>query len=186
MAKLIYVSNVSLDGYIEDEHGSFEWTAPDDELFAFITDLVRPISTYLYGRRLYDTMAVWETDPGLAAQSELMADFANVWQAAEKVVYSTTLDAASTAKTRLERSFDPASVRNMKASATSDLTVGGAHLAAHALKAGLVDECHLFIRPVIVGGGKPALPKATRADLELLDDRRLGNGVVYVRYRIRT
>jgi dihydrofolate reductase len=186
MAKLIYVSNVSLDGYIEDEHGSFDWTAPDDELFAFITDLVRPVGTYLYGRRMYDTMSVWETDPALAAQSELMADFANVWQAASKVVYSTTLGAVSTAKTRLERNFDPASVRDMKASATSDLTVGGAHLAAHALKAGLVDECHLFIRPVLVGGGKPALPSDTRADLELLDDRRLSNGVVYLRYRIPT
>ena len=186
MAKLIYVSNVSLDGYIEDEHGSFDWTAPDDELFAFITDLVRPVGTYLYGRRLYETMAVWETDPALAAQSELMADFANVWQAADKVVYSTTLAAVSTAKTRLERNFDPASVRDMKASATSDLTVGGAHLAAHAFKAGLVDECHLFVRPVLVGGGKPALPSDTRADLELLDDRRLSNGVVYLRYRIPT
>ena len=182
MAKLIYVSNVSLDGYIEDEHGSFDWTATDDELFAFITDLVRPVGTYLYGRRMYDTMAPWETDPALAAQSELMADFANVWQAASKVVYSTTLDAVSTAKTRLERDFDPASVRDMKASTTSDLTVGGAHLAAHALKAGLVDECHLFIRPVLVGGGKPALPSDTRADLELLDDRRLSNDVVYLRY----
>jgi dihydrofolate reductase len=186
MAKLIYVSNVSLDGYIEDEHGRFDWTAPDDELFAFITDLVRPVGTYLYGRRMYDTMAPWETDPALAAQSELMADFANVWQAADKVVYSTTLDAVSTAKTRLEHNFDPASVRDMKASATRDLTVGGAHLAAHALEAGLVDECHLFIRPVLVGGGKPALPSDTRADLELLDDRRLGNGVVYLRYRIPT
>ncbi|HEY2811895.1 MAG TPA: dihydrofolate reductase family protein, partial [Acidimicrobiales bacterium] len=175
MAKLIYVSNVSLDGYIEDEHGRFDWTAPDDELFAFITDLVRPVGTYLYGRRLYDTMAVWETDPALAAQSELMADFANVWQAADKVVYSTTLDAVSTAKTRLEHNFDPASIRDMKASATRDLTVGGPHLAAHALKAGLVDECHLFIRPVLVGAGKPALPGDTRADLELQDDRRLSN-----------
>ena len=186
MAKLIYVSNVSLDGYIEDEHGSFDWTAPDDELFAFITDLVRPVGTYLYGRRMYDTMAPWETDPGLAAQSELMADFANVWQAADKVVYSTALDAVSTAKTRLEHNFDPASVRDMKALATSDLTVGGADLAAHALKAGLVDECHLFIRPVLVGGGKPALPSATRAELELLDDHRLSNDVVYLRYRIST
>ena len=186
MAKLIYVSNVSLDGYIEDEHGSFDWTASDDELFAFITDLVRPVGTYLYGRRMYDTMAPWETDPALAAQSELMADFANVWQAADKVLYSTTLDAVSTAKTRLERNFDPASVRDMKASATSDLTVGGPHLAAHALKAGLVDECHLFIRPVLVGGGKPALPSDTRADLKLLDDRRLSNGVAYLRYRIPT
>jgi dihydrofolate reductase len=186
MAKLIYLSNVSLDGYIEDEHGRFDWTPPGDEFFAFITDLVRPVGTYLYGRRLYDTMAVWETDPALAAQSGLMADFANVWQAADKVLYSTTLDAVSTAKTRLERNFDPASVRDMKASATSDLTVGGAHLAAHAFKAGLVDECHLFIHPVLVGGGKPALLSDIRADLELLDDRRLSNGVVYLRYRIAT
>ena len=186
MGKRIYVSNVSLDGYIEDEHGSFDWTAPDDELFEFITDLVRPVGTYLYGRRLYDTMAPWETDPALAAQSELMADFANVWQAADKVVYSTTLNTVSTAKTRLEDDFDPASVRDMKASATSDLTVGGAHLAAHALKAGLVDECHLFIRPILIGGGKPALPSDTRAELELLDDRRLSNGVVYLRYRVPT
>lgn len=184
MAKLIYVSNVSLDGYIEDEHGAFEWTAPDDALFAFVTDLVRPVGTYLYGRRLYETMARWETEPALAARSELMADFAGVWQAADKVVYSTTLDAVSTARTRLEGEFDPASVRDMKASATSDLTVGGAHLAAQALQAGLVDECHLLIRPILIGRGKPALPGDTRADLELLDDRRLGNGVVYLRYRI--
>ena len=186
MAKLIYVSNVSLDGYIEDEHGSFDWTAPEDDFFAFITDLVRPVGTYLYGRRLYDSMAVWETDTALAAQSELMADFANVWQAADKVVYSTTLDAVSTARTRLEHNFDPVSVRDMKASATCDLTVGGAILAAHALKAGLVDECHLFIRPILLGGGKPALPSDTRSQLELLDDRRLSNGVVYLRHRIRT
>jgi dihydrofolate reductase len=183
VAKLIYVSNVSLDGYIEDEHGSFDWTEPDDEVFAFITDLVRSVGTSLYGRRLYETMAVWETDPALAAQSELMADFANVWQAADKVVYSTTLEAVSTAKTRLERSFDPDSVRDMKASATSDLTVGGANVAAHAFKAGLVDECQLFIWPVLVGGGKPALPSDTRAELELLDERRFSNGVVYLRYR---
>ncbi len=186
MAKLIYVTNVSLDGYIEDEHGSFDWTPPEDDFFAFITDLVRPVGTYLYGRRLYDMMAVWETDPALAAQSELTADFANVWQAADKVVYSTTLDAVSTARTRLEHNFDPASVRDMKASATSDLTVGGAHLAAQALKAGLVDECHLFIHPILVGGGKPALPSDTRAELELLDDRRFSNGVVYLRYGVLT
>jgi dihydrofolate reductase len=183
MTKLIYVSNLSLDGYIEDEQGSFDWTATDDELFAFITDLVRPVGTYLYGRRLYETMAFWETDPALAAQSALRADFANVWQAASKVVYSTTLDAVSTAHTRLERHFDPAWVRDTKASAASDLLVGGAHLAAQAFRAGLVDECHLLVRPVIVGGGKPALPSAVRADLELLDDRAL-NGVVYLRYSI--
>lgn len=186
MAQLIYVTNVSLDGYIEDEHGSFDWTGPDDELFAFLTDLVRPVGTYLYGRRLYDTMAVWETEPALAAQSDLMAAFAAVWQAADKVVYSTTLDAVSTARTRLERSFDPASVREMKASATSDLMVGGALLAAHALDAGLVDECHLIVRPVILGGGKPALPRGIRAALELVDVRRVGNGVVSLRHRIPT
>ena len=186
MAKLIYVSNVSVDGYIEDEHGSFDWTEPDDELFTFITELVRPVGTYLYGRRLYETMAVWETDPALAAQSELTADFANLWQAANKVVYSTTLGGVSTAKTRLERTFDPDAVREIKASATSDLTVGGALLAAHAFKAGLVDECHLLVRPVLVGGGKPALPTAARIDLQLLDDRLVGKGVVYLRYRVPT
>src|SRR5579864_3329693 len=186
MAKLIYVSNVSLDGFIEDEQGSFDWSAPDDELFAFITELVRPIGTYLYGRRLYDTMAVWETDPALAAQSGLTADFANVWRAASKVVYSTTLDAVSTAQTRLEHTFDPTSVRDMKASASGALTVGGAQLAAHAFRAKLVDECHLLVRPVLVGGGKPALPSGVRAGLELLDDRRVGMGVVYLRYRVPT
>jgi dihydrofolate reductase len=185
MAKLIYVSNVSLDGYIEDEHGSFDWTPPGDDYFAFITDLMRPVGTYLYGRRLYDLMAVWETDPALAAQSELRADFANVWQAADKVVYSTTLDAVSTAKTRLEHDFDADSVREMKASATTDLTVGGAHLAAQAFKAGLVDECHLFIHPVLLGGGKPALPSDVRVELELLDDHRLSD-VLYLRYGIAT
>jgi dihydrofolate reductase len=185
MAKLIYVANVSLDGYIEDAHGSFEWTEPNDEVFTFITDLVRPVGTYLYGRRLYETMAVWETQPSLAAQSELMADFANVWQAADKIVYSTTLHAVSTANTRLERRFDPDAVRAMKTSAASDLTVGGATLDAHAFKAGLVDECQLFVHPVLVGGGKPAFPRDARVQLELLEERRFGNGVVYLRYRIQ-
>jgi dihydrofolate reductase len=184
MAKLIYVSNVSLDGFIEDEHGRFDWTAPSDEAFAFITDLVRPIGTHLYGRRLYETMAVWETDPAFAAQSELMADFAHVWQAADKIVYSTTLDTVSTAKSRLERRFDPDSVRRMKADASRDLTVGGPNLAAHAFRAGLVDECHLFIYPVVVGRGKPSLPSDLRAKLQLLDERRFDSGVVYVRHRI--
>jgi dihydrofolate reductase len=183
MPKLIYVSNVSLDGYIEDEHGNLDWTGPDDEIFAFITDLVRPAGTYLYGRRMYETMTVWETDPTLAAQSELMGDFANVWQAVDKVVYSTTLDAVPTAKTQLARAFDPDSVRDMKASAAGDLIVGGPNLAASAFNAGLVDECHLLIHPVLIGGGKPSLPSATRAELELLEERRFGNGVVYLRYR---
>ena len=185
MAKLIYVANVSLDGYIEDAHGRFEWTDPTDEFFTFITDLVRPVGTYLYGRRLYETMAVWEADPALAAQSELMADFANVWQTADKIVYSTTLHAVSTANTRLERRFDPDSVRDMKTSAASDLTVGGSALAAHAFNAGLVDECHLFVYPVLVGQGKPAFQSDARAQLELLDEHRFG-GVVYLRYRIQS
>ena len=184
MAKLIYVANVSVDGYIEDANGNFDWTAPDDDVFAFITDLVRPVGTYLYGRRMYETMAVWETDPALAAQSKLMGDFADVWQAASKVVYSTTLNDLSTAKTQLERSFDPAAIRDVKASAPRDLTVGGPNLAAHAFKARLVDECQLLIRPVFVGGGKASLPRDTRADLELLDERRFSSGVVYVRYRV--
>jgi dihydrofolate reductase len=186
MAKLIYVANVSLDGYIEDARGSFEWTAPNDEVFTFITDLVRPVGTYLYGRRMYETMAVWETEPALAAQSELMADFANMWHAADKVVYSTTLHVVSTADTRLERRFDPDSVRAMKTSAAGDLTVGGPTLAAHAFSAGLVDECQLFVHPVLVGGGKPAFPRDSGVQLELLEERRFGNGVVNLGYRIQS
>jgi dihydrofolate reductase len=184
VAKLIYVTNVSLDGFIEDEHGRFDWTEPDDEQFAFITDLIRPVGTYLYGRRLYETMAVWETEPALAAQSELRADFAHVWQAADKIVYSTTLDAVSTAKTRLEPRFDPNVIREMKGTVSRDLMVGGANLAAHAFNAGLIEECHLFIGPAVVGRGKPSLPSELRAKLELLDVRRFDNGVVYVRHRI--
>jgi dihydrofolate reductase len=186
MAKLIYVTNVSLDGYIEDAHGSFDWTEPSDEFFAFITDLVRPVGTYLYGRRLYESMAVWETEPALAAQSELRADFANVWQSADKIVYSTTLDAVSTANTRLERRFDADAVRDVKARADRDLTIGGADLAAHAFDAGLVDECQLFVHPVVVGGGKPAFSGDARVQLELLEERRFGNGVVNLRYGIQS
>jgi dihydrofolate reductase len=183
MAKLVYIANLSLDGYTEDVDGVFEWTAPDDEVFAFITDLLRPVGTQLYGRRMYETMAVWETDPTLTAQSELMADFARVWQASDKVVYSTTLQSASTAKTQLERHFDPDSVRSMKTSATSDLTIGGPTVTAHAFDAGLVDECHLFVYPVLVGGGKPAFASDAKVRLELLEERRFANGVVYLRYR---
>ncbi len=185
MAKLIYLTNVSVDGYIEDADGNFDWTDPDDDVFKFITDLVRPVGTFLYGRRLYETMAVWETDPSLGAQSPLFADFARVWQAADKFVYSTTLPEVSTAKTRLERSFDPDAVRALKTSATGDLTVGGAGLAASACEAGLVDECQLLVHPVLVGVGKSLLPRETRVKLELLDERRFENGVVYLRYRVR-
>jgi dihydrofolate reductase len=185
MAKLIYVANVSLDGYIEDANGRFEWTAPIDEVFIFITDIVRPLGTYLYGRRLYETMAVWETDPTLAGQSELMADFANVWQAADKIVYSTTMPVVSTTNTRLERRFDPDSVREMKSAASRDLTVGGSALAAHAFNAGLVDECQLFIYPVLVGEGKPAFPTDARVQLDLLEEHRFGAGVVNLHYRVQ-
>ncbi|MBS2537831.1 dihydrofolate reductase [Catenulispora sp. NF23] len=183
MAKLIYVTNMSLDGYIEDEHGAFDWFPIDDEVFAFHTSLLRSVGTLLYGRRLYEAMSVWETDAALAAHSDLMADFASAWQAASKVVYSRTLAAVSTADTRLEHRFDPAAVRELKAAADSDLTVGGANLATQAFQAGLVDECHLFVLPVVVGGGKPGLPTGMRTDLELLDERRFRNGVVHLRYR---
>ncbi|MGW4486708.1 dihydrofolate reductase family protein [Amycolatopsis sp. NPDC004368] len=184
MAKLSYVTNVSLDGYIEDEHGDFTLYPHNDEVFAAHTDLIRSAGTLLYGRRLYETMAPWETDAALAAQSDLTAAFAAAWQAAGKVVYSTSLAAVSTADTRLERRFDAASVRDLKASAARDLTVGGAHLAAQAFAAGLVDECGLFVWPWILGGGKPALPGGVRAELELLDERRFENGVVHLRYRV--
>ena len=183
MAKLIYATNVSLDGYIEDERGAIDMGPLDDDLFASYTDLLRSVGTFLYGRRLYESMAVWETNAALAAQSDLMTDFATAWQAASKVVYSTTLAAVSTANTRLERRFDPTAVHELKAAASSDLTVGGANLAAQAFKAGLVDECQLFVWPMVVGGGKPALPTDTRIDLELLDERRFANGVVHLRYR---
>ncbi|HEY2055429.1 MAG TPA: dihydrofolate reductase family protein [Solirubrobacterales bacterium] len=186
MAKLIYVTNMSLDGYIEDESGAFDLYAPDDEVFASATDLLRSAGTFLYGRRLYELMAVWETNAALAADSELRADFAAAWQAANKVVYSTTLAEVSTANTRLERHFDPTAVRELKAAADSDLTIGGADLAAQALHAGLVDECRLFVWPSVIGGGKAALPAGTRTDLELLDEHRFGNGVLLLRYRPRS
>lgn len=185
MSKLLYITNVSLDGFIEDAHGRFDWTTPEDDYFAFITNLVRPVGTYLYGRRLYEAMAVWETDPALAAQSALMNDFAHVWQGADKIVYSTTLHDAPTARTEVTREFDPDAIDRLKASAASDLTVGGADLAAQAFKARLVDECHLFVGPVIVGSGKPAFSADTRAGLDLLDERRFGGGVVYLRYGVR-
>lgn len=184
MAKLIYITNLSLDGYIEDAHGEFGWTAPADDVFTFITDLIRPVSTQLLGRRMYETMAVWETESTLPAQSELMADFANVWQASDKIVYSTTLQSVATTKTRLEPRFDPETVRAMKSSATDDLTIAGPTVTRHAFEAGLVDECHLFVHPVLVGDGKAAFPRDARISLELLDERRFGNGIVYLRYGV--
>lgn len=184
-AKLIYATNMSLDGYTEDEHGDFAWAPPDDEVFATIAELMRSAGTYLYGRRMYNTMAVWETDPALAAQSEPFGDFANAWQAADKVVYSTTLPTVPTAKTRLEATFDPQAVRRLKTDARRDLIVGGPNLAGQAFNSGLVDECQLFIWPVILGGRNPALPTGMRGELELLDEHRFNSGVLHVRYRVR-
>jgi dihydrofolate reductase len=186
MATLIYVTNVSLDGCIEDARGAFDWAPPDDDVFAATTALLRTVGTFLYGRRLYETMAVWETDPSIAEQSDLTADFARAWRSADKVVYSTTLTTVPTATTRLERHFDPDAVRELKAEATGNLTIGGANVAAQAFEAGLVDECQLFVWPMILGGGKPAFPAGFRTNLELLDERRFGNGVVFLRYRVST
>ena len=183
MAQLIYASNMSLDGCTEDERGAFDWAPPDDDVFVFITDLMRSAGTYLYGRRMYEVMSVWETDPTLAAHSELTSDFAKAWLAADKIVYSTTLEAVSTTNTRLERCFDPGAVRDLKAAASSDLLVGGPTLAAEAFKAGLVDECQVFIWPVLLNGRKSAVEMGTGVDLELVDEHRFGNGVVHLRYR---
>jgi dihydrofolate reductase len=185
MGKLTYISNMSLDGYIEDRHGAFDFGPMDDELFATYTDLLRTVGTFLYGRRLYETMAVWETMPALAAQSSLAADFSNAWKAPSKIVYSRTLATALTADTRVERSFDEDAVRQLKADAGRDLTVGGADVASQALEAGLVDECLLFVWPLVVGDGKPALPTDAGYALELLDERRFGNGVLLLRYTPR-
>jgi dihydrofolate reductase len=185
MANLIYVANTSLDGYIEDKDGKFDWTEPSDEVFRFVTNLVRAMGTHLYGRRMYETMRVWETDPNLAAQSPLMRDFAEVWQAANKIVYSRTLETISTRKTQLEQTFDPEAIRHLKAAGGHDILIGGPELAAHAFRAGLIDECHLFLIPLLVGGGKSALPDNVRLELELLAERRFRNGTVYLRYRTR-
>jgi len=180
MVKLVYSAITSLDGYVEDEDGNFDWSAPDEEVHAYINDLEREIGTYLCGRRLYDVMVVWET---LQSDHPVMRDYAEIWRAADKVVYSRTLDKPSSERTRIEREFDPAVVQQMKTSAERDISVGGSELAAQAIKAGLVDELNLFLSPVVVGGGKRALPAGVRWQLELLDERRFGNGVVHLHYR---
>lgn len=185
MARLIYIANTTLDGYTEDRQGKYDFTRPDEEGFRFITNLARPAGTHIYGRRMYETMMVWETDPDLATDSRLMADFAELWQAADKIVYSRTLAAVATRRTRIEREFDPEAIRQLKKSAERDVLIGGPELAAHAFRAGLIDECHLFIAPVIVGGGKPALPDDVRLELELLGQHRFGNGTVHLGYRTR-
>jgi dihydrofolate reductase len=186
MAKLIYSAIASLDGYIEDAEGKFDWAAPDEEVHRFVNDLERPVGTYLYGRRMYETMVYWERPPDLAEQPPVVQEFAKIWQTADKLVYSRTLPTASSAKTRIERAFDAEAVRQMKATAARDLTVGGPDLAAQAIEAGLVDECQLFLVPVVVGGGKRCFPdNDVRVNLELLDERRFGNGTVYLHYRTR-
>jgi dihydrofolate reductase len=186
MAKLIFSSIASLDGFVADRDGNFDWAAPSEEVHAFFNDLERAVGTYLYGRRMYETMAGWETDASLAARSELMREYAQIWRAADKLVYSRTLERPSTARTRIERDFDPEAVAQMKRSARSDLTVGGPELAAHAFKAGLVDECHMFLAPIVVGSGQRSLPDDVRLDLKLLDERRFANGMVHLHYRVGT
>ena len=184
MAKLIYSVLGSLDGYFEDADGRFDWATPDEDVHAFINDLERPIGTYLYGRRMYETMVFWETTPTDGEPAEFR-DYAGIWRAAEKVVYSRTLQAPSSARTRIEREFDPDAVRQLKRSSTADLSVGGGDLGGQAIGAGLVDECHLFVCPIVVGGGKRVLPDNVRAQLELLDERRFTNGFVHLHYRLR-
>ena len=185
MAKLVYSAITSLDGYVADEDGNFDWAAPDEEVHAFVNDLERPAGTYLYGRRMYEVMVVWETMDAVADQPPVVQDFAEIWRAADKIVYSKALETVSSARTRIERDFDPEAVRRMKAQAGPDITVGGSDLAAQAIKAGLVDECHLLVAPIVVGGGKRSLPDDVRLNLELLDERRFGSGVVHLHYRTR-
>jgi dihydrofolate reductase len=183
VARLIYSAIASLDGYVADENGNFKWAAPDEEVHAFVNELERPVGTYLYGRRMYEVMVFWETvntDP----EPQVMRDFAEIWRAADKVVYSRTLDQAPSARTRLEREFDPDSVRQLVASASRDVTIGGPELAAEAFEAGLVDECQLFLAPVIVGAGKRSLPEGVFSRLELLEQRRFEGGFAYLRYGV--
>jgi dihydrofolate reductase len=183
MATLIYTAIMSLDGYVADRNGNFDWAAPDEEVHSFVNDLERSAGTHLYGRRMYEVMAFWETAHMLADQTPVFKDYADIWQAADKIVYSRTLEKVTSARTRIERDFDPEAVRQMKAQAKRDIAVGGPKLAAQAIKAGLVDEYHLFVAPVMVGGGNQALPDEVRVNLELMDERSFNSGVVYLHYR---
>lgn len=185
MGELIYSAITSLDGFVADEHGNFDWAVPDDEAHAFINDRQRAVGTYLYGRRMYEVMRAWEDAPTLTADSGVSGDFAEIWQMADKIVYSTSLTAPSTDRTRIERRFDPDQVRDLKASASRALAIAGPTLAAEAFRAGLVDGCHMYVAPAIVGGGTSAFPAEVRLDLELVDQRRLGGGMVYLEYRSR-
>jgi dihydrofolate reductase len=183
MAKLIYAAITSLDGYVADEDGKFDWSVPDEEVHAFVNDLERSVGTYLYGRRMYEVMVAWENPDTFADQQPVIRDYAEIWQEADKVVYSKTLEAVSSSRTRIERDFDAEAIREMKSRAARDLSVGGPELAAQAIEAGLVDELHLFLSPIVVGGGTPSLPDGMRLELELLSERRFGNGVVQLHYR---
>jgi dihydrofolate reductase len=185
MPKLIYSAITSLDGYVEDDQGGFQWAAPDEEVHAFVNDLERPIGTHLYGRRMYETMVFWETAGSDAGEHAVMRDFAEIWRAGEKVVFSRTLQQVSSARTRIERELDPDALRNLKETSDTDISIGGAELAGQAIALGLVDELQLFLNPVLVGGGKRALPDDTRIQLELLDERRFQSGVVYLRHRVQ-
>jgi dihydrofolate reductase len=183
MARLIYAAIASLDGYVADEQGNFDLLAPDEEVHAFVNDLERPVGTHLYGRRMYDVMAWWETME-TAGEPDVMRDFAELWWAADKIVYSRTLEAVASERTRIEREFEPETVREMKAMTERDISVGGPELAGQALAAGLVDECHLFLVPLLMGGGTRALPDGVHLQMELLDERRFGSGVVHLHYRV--
>ena len=180
MAKLIYWALASLDGYVADEHGRWDWSMPSPEVHAFVNDRVRPARTHLYGRRMYEVLVAWETMDDPAPE---MRDFAQIWRAADKIVYSRTLEGVSSERTHLEREFDPEAVRHMKDEAQRDLSIAGPELAAQAIRAGLVDELQLLVSPVVVGGGTAALPDDVHWNLELVDERRFGNGVVYLGYR---
>ena len=182
MARLIYSAIASADGYIEDDAGSFDWAAPDQDVLRFVNDLERPVGTYLYGRRMYETMLYWETAHTVPGQPPFVREFTGIWQAADKIVFSKTLASVLSARTRTERDFDAAMVRQLKSATERDMTVGGADLAGQAIRAGLVDELQLFLVPVVVGGGKRALPSGARLDLDLLDTHRFANGAVYLRY----
>jgi dihydrofolate reductase len=182
LAKLIYSAITSLDGYISDQDGNFDWGAPDEEVHAFVNDLERTVGTYLYGRRMYEVMVAWET---LVDPAPIVQNYAEIWRGADKVVYSKTIQKASSARTRIERHFDPDSVQVLKEQATHDISVGGPELAGHAFRAGLVDECHLFLTPIVVGGGKHFLPDNVRVQLQLLGERRFRNGVVHLHYRTK-
>ncbi len=185
MAKLLYMAISSLDGYIADENGNFEWAAPDEEVHATVNDLLRPVGAYLYGRRMYEVLSAWETMPTGPDQPSVMRDFAAIWRAADKIVYSRTLGAVVSARTRIERDFDPDAIRQLKASADRDLAIGGSELAAHAFAAGLIDECRLFLLPITVGGGQACFPRRAQVKLELLDERRFGSGAIHVHYLVK-